>query len=118
MLVFYMLLKEIHYYDSMSGYGDRYINYGLRWLADEIMDKKGIAIDINDWTQFQQEDYVPQQHNGYDCGVYTCALGYLISANKRLPDPKKNNEATFTKDQVQNMRLRIKESFMRGGITP
>ena len=64
-----------------------------------------------------QYDNSPQQKNGYDCGVYTCALGYLISADKRIPEPKKKG-ATFTKKQVQNMRLRIKESFVKGEITP
>ena len=82
MLVFYMLLKEIHYYDSMSKNGDKYINYGLRWLADEIMDKKEIAIDINEWTRFQQEVHVPQQHNDYDCGMFVLMCARAIAYNQ------------------------------------
>ena len=135
-VVLYVKLKAVVYYDSIL-YGKKKTT-GTTENADKYLYL--VADLITDYYKYREEEFAgksklkafldniernlfqydnsPQQHNGYDCGVYTCALGYLISANKRLPDPKKNNEATFTKDQVQNMRLRIKESFMRGGITP
>lgn len=135
-LVLDVKLKALVYYDSIlygkkkttgtTNNADKY----LYLVADFIMDyykyrekdfvgknKIKTFLDNIEMSLFQY-DKSPQQHNGYDCGVYTCALGYLISANKRIPDPKENNKATFTKDQVQNVRLRIKESFMKGEITP
>ena len=59
----------------------------------------------------EQRDEAPQQNNDYDCGVYTCAFGYLLSANENIPDK-------FTKTHMQNIRLRIKQSFVNGIITP
>jgi hypothetical protein len=108
MLVFYMLLKEIHYYDSMSGNGDRYINYGLRWLADEIMDKKGIAIDINEWTQFQQEVHVPQQHNGYDCGMFVLMCARAIAYNQPF--------SSYHQRDVPRYRSMIGRHILQGSL--
>lgn len=47
MMVVYMQRKEIHYYDSMSGSGKRYLDALKRWLVDEAMDKKKQALDVS-----------------------------------------------------------------------
>jgi hypothetical protein len=46
--------------------------------------------------------FMPQQKNGVDCGVYVCALAYLIANNYKIP-------SSFTEEQIQNIRLRIKQ---------
>ena len=107
-LVFYMLLKEIHYYDSRSGNGDKYIDYGLRWLADEIMDKKGIAIDINEWTQYQQEVHVPQQNNGYDCGMFVLMCARAIAYNQPF--------SSYHQRDVQRYRSMIGRHILQGSL--
>jgi hypothetical protein len=45
---------------------------------------------------------MPQQPNVVDCGVYVCALAYLIANNLKIP-------TSFTDQQIQNIRLRIKQ---------
>ena len=61
----YMQRKEIHYYDSMSGSGKKYLEGLLRWLVDEAQNKKKIDnYDTSDWKTFDRERHVPQQRNG------------------------------------------------------
>ena len=61
MIVIKMQLKEIHYYDSMSGVGTRYTDAVLRWLRVEMMLKKSQELNISEWTVMTQEAGVPQQ---------------------------------------------------------
>ena len=60
-----MQRKEIHYYDSMSGSGKKYLEGMLRWLVDEAQNKQKIDnYDTSDWKTFDRERHVPQQRNG------------------------------------------------------
>lgn len=47
MSIVFILKKEIHYYDSMSGSGSKYLKAILRWLQDEAREKKGYIRLIN-----------------------------------------------------------------------
>ena len=76
-----MELKEIHYYDSMSGDGRLYLKAAMQWLRDESLNKRGLTLNAtNEWRLIQKEAHVPQQHNGNDCGVFvimcTRAIAY------------------------------------------
>ena len=108
LLVFYVLLKEVHYSASMSREGDRYIKNGLRWLADEIMNKKGIAIDINEWKRYQQEDHVPQQNNGYDCGMFVLMCARAIAYNQPL--------SSYNQRDMQRYRYMIGRQILQGSL--
>ena len=132
-LVLDVKFKALVYYDSilygknkttgMTANAEKYLYLVTDFIKNylkykEFAGKSKVEAFLKDMEhRLIQYDNSPQQKNGYDCGVYTCALGYLISADKRIPEPKKKG-ATFTKKQVQNMRLRIKESFVKGEITP
>ena len=85
LIVVYVQLKEVHYYDSMSGPGKRYIEGVLRWIADEAKDKRGEAnYDTSDWTSHDREAGVPQQMNGVDCGVFTSICADFVSDDLEL----------------------------------
>ena len=47
LLVVYMQRKEIHYYDSMSGSGKKYLEGLLRWLVDEAQNKKKVSYTLS-----------------------------------------------------------------------
>jgi sentrin-specific protease 1 len=79
-----MLLKELHYYDSLSKDGRRYLNAALQWISDEHLDKKQILLDTSEWRCFHQETVVPQQDNGFDCGVFTIMCARAIAYNQPL----------------------------------
>ena len=60
----YMQKREIHYYDSMSGGGQFYLNGVLKYLEDEHQNKKGTPFDKTGWRLIDREAHVPQQNNG------------------------------------------------------
>ena len=83
-LVIYMLRKELHYYDSMNGDGRRFLKAALQWLSDDIMDKTHIQIDLREWKCFHQETDVPQQRNGFDCGMFIIMCARAVAYNQPL----------------------------------
>jgi hypothetical protein len=54
-------------------------------VADEARNYSGLELDLSDWTDHSPAD-IPQQANGYDCGVFTCKVGYslLLSCSRFL----------------------------------
>ena len=107
-LVFYMLLKEVHYYDSSNGDGSKYLQYGLRWLTDECIDKKGIVLNSNEWRCFHKESGIPQQNNGYDCGVFVIMCARALAYNQPL--------TSYHQDDMQRYRLMIRSHILRGSL--
>ena len=41
-----------------------------RWVADEYRNKRGEEVDTSSWPR-RYEAHIPEQHNGWDCGVFT-----------------------------------------------
>lgn len=41
-----------------------------RWVADEYRNKRGQEVDTAAWPRRYEAD-IPEQHNGWDCGVFT-----------------------------------------------
>ncbi|CAM9891796.1 unnamed protein product, partial [Chrysoparadoxa australica] len=60
--------KRIQYYDSMGGSGMTYLKALLRWLGDEMKDKKSQSFDETGWELVPSQPGTPQQANGCDCG--------------------------------------------------
>lgn len=103
-----MAAKEIHYYDSMAGLGHQYLTALRQWVVDESLNKKKIAIDVNDWKLISQEPHVPQQHNGYDCGVFTIVCSDFISDDLPLK---------YSQNDISNMRQKIGCDILRGSLS-
>lgn len=108
LLVFYMLLKEVHFYDSMSGDGAKYLKNGLRWLADESMDKKKTALNTHEWKLSHQEIHVPQQHNGFDCGVFVVMCTRAIAYNQPF--------SSYHQSGMPQYRSMIGRHILRGSL--
>ncbi|KAH8100526.1 cysteine proteinase [Cristinia sonorae] len=82
--------KRIESYDSMGM--DRTSVYKLlrQYVSDEHRNKKKKEFDWTGWEDYDMED-VPQQENGYDCGVFTCQfLATLARGEKHFPFTQKN----------------------------
>lgn len=91
------------YLDSMSKSLTpmaNFIPFLRRYVDDEHKAKKnGVALDDPDsWQLLQAKSAVPQQRNGYDCGVFTCFFADYFSAGKDL---------TFSQDDMPTLRLRL-----------
>lgn len=107
MAVVYVQKKEIHYYDSMSGSGKRHLDAILRWLVDEAREKKGVALDPAEWKLVEREKHVPQQQNGFDCGVFSIMCADYLSDDLPL---------TYRQDQMPTNRVKIAAAIRRGHL--
>jgi len=108
-LVLYMEQREIHYYDSMGGNGRMYIEAILRWIKDEARTKKNWEeYDVSDFTLIDHGRDVPQQGNGFDCGIFSCTFALFDT-----------DDLPFQFDQVHmpNFRLRICLDILEGGFS-
>ncbi|KAJ3445582.1 sentrin-specific protease [Anaeramoeba flamelloides] len=80
--------KIFRYLDSMSGNNSlnyTYLNAMKSYYSQEHLDKKKINIDeeLNQNWSFSKE-YVPQQNNCNDCGVFTLLFADSVSAENSL----------------------------------
>eukprot|EP00698_Gefionella_okellyi_P003199 TRINITY_DN12991_c0_g1_i1.p1 TRINITY_DN12991_c0_g1~~TRINITY_DN12991_c0_g1_i1.p1 ORF type:complete len:586 (-),score=103.51 TRINITY_DN12991_c0_g1_i1:3-1760(-) len=70
--------KRTEYYDSLSGRNDHCHKMLLQYLKDEWKEKKKSEFDASGWTTYTPSD-IPHQHNGCDCGVFSCMYAYFAS---------------------------------------
>lgn len=104
--VVYMQKKEIHYYDSMSGSGRNYLNALLKWVVDDIQDKKSKTLDPKEWKLLAPS--APQQRNGYDCGVFTITCADYITDNLPI------NE--YDQADINSNRVKFAAAILRGSV--
>ena len=84
-----MQKKKIVYYDSMAGRGTRFLNLSWQWLQEEHKDKKNgeCLPNSNEWEMISTGSHgIPQQHNGCDCGVFTCMFFDYLEADRPFND--------------------------------
>ncbi|KAJ3444038.1 deneddylase 1 isoform c-related [Anaeramoeba flamelloides] len=94
--------KIFRYLDSMSGNNSlnyTYLNVMKSYYSQEHLDKKKSNIDqeLNQSWSFYKE-YVPQQNNSNDCGVFTLLFADSISAE---------NDFWFSCKDMKRLRKRI-----------
>lgn len=89
LLVIWMDEKKIVYYDSMSGSGSVYLKSAQQWLSDESLDKKGATFDTSLWTLEVASD-VPQQQNGFDCGMFALMCADFLTDDLPLSYSQEN----------------------------
>jgi sentrin-specific protease 1 len=88
--VIFMAKKEIHYYDSMSGSGAKYLEGMKKWLQDEYRDKKKEDLNVENWILKDKEKNVPQQRNGVDCGMFSIICADFLSDDLPLAYEQKD----------------------------
>ena len=98
MAVVYIQLKEIHYYDSMSGDGMQWLESLRQWLVDEAKEKKNIDLDTSEWSLVDRKAHVPQQDNGCDCGVFATICADFLSDD--LPLDYKQDDIPFFREKI------------------
>ncbi len=104
--VIFMQQKRIQFYDSMRGDGYHYSQGLFKYLLDEWKAKKGGELpDKDQWKIVGNEQSVPTQQNGYDCGVFTCMFADFLSLDRPL---------SFTQEHITQCRERIALSIMKG----
>ena len=73
--------KRLEYYDSFHGNNSRIFPMLREYLAAESLDKKKVPFDFEGWTHWMPSD-IPAQHNGFDCGVFTCQYMEFLSRDE------------------------------------
>uniref|UniRef100_T1JRP2 Ubiquitin-like protease family profile domain-containing protein n=2 Tax=Tetranychus urticae TaxID=32264 RepID=T1JRP2_TETUR len=81
--------STIKYYDSMAGNNRECLQFLLKYLEDELKDKKQQVLDASKWTCTIVKG-IPQQENGSDCGVFTCKYAERLSLDKPFDFSQKN----------------------------
>ena len=110
--VIFMQQKRIEIFDSLPSLGSngqRYVEALFRYLQDEHLDKKKTPLpDIKEWKLVPTKRETPRQHNGDDCGVFTCIIADLLSIDLPL---------TFDQSHINQVREYIALSIIRGQAT-
>merc|ERR1711862_289051 len=99
--------KGFHYFDSMTCRPHPNFPVFLRrYVDDEHKAKKGGPLDgVDGWDMIDPAGPVPQQENGYDCGVFTCFFADYLSSG-RVPD--------FHQDDMKDLRMRLAARVVSG----
>eukprot|EP01038_Epipyxis_sp_PR26KG_P015741 gene15741-21309_t len=106
MAVVYMRKKRICYYDSLSCDGRQYLEGLMQWIKDEGTHKKGgMVVDESEWELSQEEPNVPQQKNGFDCGVFSLLCADFISDDLPL---------RYSQIHMKQFRVKTAAAILRG----
>ena len=89
--VVYPQEKRIEYFDSMRGKGKFYMDGLLQWIKDEAATKEH-PINIEEWTTYSRSDEIPQQGNGFDCGMFAIIAADFLLDNLPLQYSQQNME--------------------------
>jgi Ulp1 family protease len=90
--------KELVYYDSMLGRDESVLESLAQWVQDEMKDKADLTIDTSTWER-RYPGNIPQQENGYDCGVFAVKFAEYSGLDAPL-DFSQKNMSHFRKEMV------------------
>ncbi|KAL5158131.1 Ubiquitin-like-specific protease ESD4 [Glycine soja] len=95
--------KKFQYLDSMKGEDSFVLEKLAKYFADEVNDKTGKHIDVNTWKKEFVKD-LPQQKNGYDCGVFMIKYADFYSRGLEL---------CFNQENMSYFRCRTAKEILR-----
>ena len=112
LIVIYVQEKRIQYYDS---FGDtdskRILNGALSYMRDEAV-KREVKFDVNEWSIHKcDRKQVPQQNDGFNCGVYVSMYADFLSDNLPLKKLQFNPDTTmqFFRRKICNAILQTRD---------
>jgi Ulp1 family protease len=74
----------VEWYDSMGSTHQTVVDILLRWVEDELKDKKQQVLDRSEWSRAVHGRDVPQQTNSDDCGMFLCKFADFVARGGRL----------------------------------
>ncbi|XP_018478183.1 ubiquitin-like-specific protease ESD4 isoform X2 [Raphanus sativus] len=95
--------RKFLYLDSLNGVDSKILNALAKYLTDEAKEKSGKDIDVSSWDMEFVED-LPQQQNGYDCGMFM--LKYIDFFSRGLG-------LYFSQEHMPYFRLRTAKEILR-----
>ena len=103
--VIYPQKKRIEYFDSSGRNGQLYRDGLLRWIKDEAADKHGLSLNIHEWNTYSRSHEIPQQGNGWDCGMFAIIAADFLSDNLPL---------RYTQNDMPSFRLKVGLRILNG----
>ncbi|KAG6428127.1 hypothetical protein SASPL_112376 [Salvia splendens] len=95
--------EKFQYLDSLGGRDYQVLNALAKYFVDEVKDKSGKDIDLNSWEkEFVTE--LPEQLNGYDCGVFMIKYADFYSRDIGL---------CFSQDHMPYFRQRTAKEILK-----
>ncbi|KFK38085.1 hypothetical protein AALP_AA3G067700 [Arabis alpina] len=96
--------RKFQYLDSFKGREPRILDALARYLVDEVRDKSEIDdIDVSWWKREFVQD-LPEQKNGFDCGMFM--LKYIDFYSRGL-------DLCFTQEQMPYFRVRTAKEILQ-----
>ncbi|XP_047171108.1 ubiquitin-like-specific protease ESD4 isoform X1 [Vigna umbellata] len=95
--------KKFQYLDSLKGVDTHVMKVLASYIVDEVKDKTGKDIDVSSWEKEFVED-LPEQQNGYDCGVFMIKYADFYSRNLEL---------CFNQEHMSYFRRRTAKEILR-----
>ncbi|XP_058723484.1 ubiquitin-like-specific protease ESD4 [Vicia villosa] len=94
---------KFQYLDSLKGKDNRVLKVLARYLVDEVRDKTGKDIDVSTWEKEFVDD-LPEQENGFDCGVFMIKYADFYSRGLGL---------CFNQEHMSYFRRRTAKEVLR-----
>ncbi|KAF9673289.1 hypothetical protein SADUNF_Sadunf10G0008700 [Salix dunnii] len=94
---------KFQYLDSLKGRNTRVLESLAKYYAEEVKDKSKKDIDVSNWEHEFVED-LPEQQNGYDCGVFMIKYADFYSRGVGL---------CFGQEHMPYFRLRTAKEILR-----
>ncbi|KAG2315212.1 hypothetical protein Bca4012_066012 [Brassica carinata] len=95
--------RKFLYLDSLNGVDSKILNALAKYLGDEAKEKSGKDIDVSSW-EMEFVEGIPQQQNGYDCGMFM--LKYIDFFSRGLG-------LCFSQEHMQYFRLRTAKEILK-----
>lgn len=76
-------VKEIKYLDSLGGRNDEGLKLVLRYLSQEMLEKKKRPLDSEEWHLVHDHN-LPKQDNGFDCGIFALKYADFLAQDAEI----------------------------------
>jgi len=110
--VIHLKERRFEFLDSSSTTAARHLEALRAWFFAAYFQVKGEQLDPKEWSDAVPR--VPQQHNGYDCGVFVCKFAECIFKGVLLEDGRRRRP--FHQGQMAHARQRICLSLVTGQV--
>lgn len=97
--VVYIQFRIIRYFDSSGGSGRTYMNIIMQYLSDEAR-VRNLTFTASEWQLEDMLNHIPQQENGYDCGLFVIVNADYLSDDLPLDYSATNEDMAEKRLQV------------------
>ncbi|XP_043710906.1 ubiquitin-like-specific protease ESD4 isoform X2 [Telopea speciosissima] len=95
--------EKFQYLDSYKGMDPQALEVLARYFVDEVKDKSGMDINVSSW-KLEYVDELPEQRNGWDCGMFMIKYIDFYSKGLRL---------CFNEEDMPYFRRRTAKEILR-----